>query len=454
MQYSFHPSVVTAVPMSHGLVAAYHLPSAPAAAAPRPLQAPSRPQERSVERVNSKETAHSAEAEKTHRITSSMDDTHEIAKSVLLLAKGGHDKAHKTAQEFNTHKRDSPSMDSTDSSKAPLKKRKMVTAEAAIKDDSASVRVSPVSHTSVMSPANTHATSCADSKHTPERSLPAQVVVVAHLPTELYRLLDQEEHTNVMQWLPHGRAWRIVRWDALRKTILPRYFGGTSVDSFLAQIADWGFTEITDGPDAGAYYNAFFRRGFPHLCKDMQCKPRPNVSPVKTPPNNSHSPALKHETTPHTHVSTHSSSSKSAPSILQVPSLASPKDGSPTSPPVTKRAANNTSPYGGYVSTARPNMPFWFVDAHHQQAVLVQYRPSTDEAAHSPGYSPAVVRSTRGRPRPPIVTPVRRVDESCASSMASVGSSYRSSFPVSRRGRAARPVSTASSLRSTEKSAS
>ena len=273
MQYSYHRPVMTAVPVANGappmmpvppngLMAAY-LPGAGAGNTITVIQqkVPYTVRERVspqpvVERVSSKEEsthAHSPKKDddKSHRSTTSWENTREIAASVLLLAAGGHDKA--LHQKNSNNKRDTDSTGSADS-KVPLKKRKMMT--EVTKDDNASVRVSPVSHGSrsmrTLSPEHTHSTSY-DSKHTPERSLPSQVVVI-HFPTALYRLLEEDD-TKVIQWLTHGRAWRIVRWDALRKQILPRSFGGTSVDGFLAQLADWGFTEITDGPDAGAYYN-------------------------------------------------------------------------------------------------------------------------------------------------------------------------------------------------------
>lgn len=195
----------------------------------------------------------------------------------------------------------------------------------------------------------------------------------------------------------------------------------------------------------------------------MQYKPRSNTTPVKSPPNTTNSsPVNKHENTPHTHVSNHSANSTGTPSILQVPSLASPHDtnGSPTSPPTTKRLSAGVPPRGSpqsvgtYVSTTgRPNMPFWFVDAN-QQAVLVQYRPSHELVGnhHHQTYSPPVrVRSTRGRPssgpvrRSPIVTPVRRMDESSANSTASGSSMSKRRYPISQRGRSravARPAGT------------
>ena len=221
------------------------------------------------------------------------------------------------------------------------------------------------------------------------------------------------------------------------------------------------------------FYKQFFRRGFPHLCKDMQYKPRSNTTPVKSPPNTTNSsPINKHENTPHTHVSNHSATSNGTPSILQVPSLASPHDtnGSPTSPPTTKRLSTGMPPRGSpqsvgtYVSaTGRPNMPFWFVDAN-QQAVLVHYRPSHEESSRSPSsYPPVRVRSSRGRPssgpvrRSPIVTPVRRMDESSANSTASGSSMSKRRYPISQRGRSravSRPATYVSSTSSAMSSGS
>ena len=275
MQFTYHRPVMTAVSVSNGappmmpvppngLMAAY----LPSTGTPgntfnviqqkSPYSSRDRTSPQSVERVESKDDGSNAHSpmkddEKSHRSISSWDNTREVAASVLLLAAGCHDKA--TKQQQKSNRRDSDSTGSTDS-KVPLKKRKMLT--EVCKDDNASVRVSPVSHGSrsmrTLSPEHTHSTSYDSAKDTPERSLPSQVVVI-HFPTELYRLLEEDD-TKVIQWLAHGRAWRIVRWDALRKQILPSSFGGTSIDGFLAQLADWGFTEITDGPDAGGYYNA------------------------------------------------------------------------------------------------------------------------------------------------------------------------------------------------------
>lgn len=83
---------------------------------------------------------------------------------------------------------------------------------------------------------------------------------VSCFPSALHKLLSASDLDTVVEWLAHGKAWRIVRWDALRRTILPQLFprdnnksNGGSVDAFLKHLKDWGFEEITEGPDVGAY---------------------------------------------------------------------------------------------------------------------------------------------------------------------------------------------------------
>jgi hypothetical protein len=78
---------------------------------------------------------------------------------------------------------------------------------------------------------------------------------VDDFPITLHSVLsDAELADNVVKWLPDGKSWKIVRWDALRRQVLPKHFPALqSIDAFLSQLQVWGFTETTDGPDAGAY---------------------------------------------------------------------------------------------------------------------------------------------------------------------------------------------------------
>jgi hypothetical protein len=92
-------------------------------------------------------------------------------------------------------------------------------------------------------------------------SYPPQVLI-PHFPTVLHQVLSDKECENVIQWLSDGEAWKVLRWDGLRRQVLPRYFadlrdenGGAcgTIDAFLFHLGAWGFEEIKNGTDIGAY---------------------------------------------------------------------------------------------------------------------------------------------------------------------------------------------------------
>lgn len=92
---------------------------------------------------------------------------------------------------------------------------------------------------------------------------PPSQVVIEFFPLLLHNVLSKSEFAdNVLQWVSDGKAWKIVRWDALRRKVLPKYFSklqdedgnvGSSIDAFLYNVTSWGFEEVQEGPDVGAY---------------------------------------------------------------------------------------------------------------------------------------------------------------------------------------------------------
>lgn len=93
-------------------------------------------------------------------------------------------------------------------------------------------------------------------------SLPSQVVV-PQFPAVLHQVLSDPKFTgSVLSWLPDGESWKVLRWDALRREVLPRYFstlrdengsGCGTIDAFLYHLTAWGFEEVKDGSAVGAY---------------------------------------------------------------------------------------------------------------------------------------------------------------------------------------------------------
>ena len=207
----------------------------------------------------------------------SFESPHDVAASVLLLASSGGIPV-AASNKTQANREDTETDDSDSEVKMPLKKRKKVAEILRQKPDAC--HVSPMSNSSKTtaeagSPQAANAsedTSRASSYDLKEgQALPETAKIsdtkdidisVPEFPSILHKVLTQSEFAgSVAQWLPHGKAWRIVRWDALRKQVLPKYFpqlrdeegGNGSIDAFLGYLSAWEFEEITSGPDVGAY---------------------------------------------------------------------------------------------------------------------------------------------------------------------------------------------------------
>ena len=89
--------------------------------------------------------------------------------------------------------------------------------------------------------------------------------------------------TDIVSWLPHGRAWRVWKPREFEVKVIPTYFEHNKFSSFIRQANGWGFRRITTkGPDRNSYYHELFIRGVPHLTKQMK-RPAPNEKPVADP---------------------------------------------------------------------------------------------------------------------------------------------------------------------------
>ena len=103
-------------------------------------------------------------------------------------------------------------------------------------------------------------------------------------PQRLISILSDHSISDIITWLPHGRAFVIIRAEDLAERILPKYFPESSANSskssstackypsFTRKLNRWGFRQVTRGPDAGAFHHKFFRRDEPSLCLQMICQ--------------------------------------------------------------------------------------------------------------------------------------------------------------------------------------
>lgn len=177
---------------------------------------------------------------------------------------------------------------STMASAGPLKKRRKMGADAAMRDEMATM---PNKKSECGSPTLERPTL------EPSSSVCSKSSIVDHFPSLLHKLLakdgkegnsksevDDTIISSAMEWLPHGKGWRVLRWDTLCTEVLPKEFPklchdiyaknakDTKVDgrddiekeagefsdeqwveAFVWQIKAWGFEEVNVGKDRGSF---------------------------------------------------------------------------------------------------------------------------------------------------------------------------------------------------------
>ena len=98
---------------------------------------------------------------------------------------------------------------------------------------------------------------------------------VPNFPAKMHAILSRSDLTEIICWLPHGRAWKVLKPREFEVRVIPTYFEHAKFSSFIRQANGWGFRRITHGKDRNSYYHPLFLRALPHLCKEMK---RPGVA--------------------------------------------------------------------------------------------------------------------------------------------------------------------------------
>lgn len=78
----------------------------------------------------------------------------------------------------------------------------------------------------------------------------------------IHHVLSKRELQSCIGWKPHGRAFRILIPKDFEKHICMEYFDiPPRYSSFLRQLNNHGFKQITQGPDRNCYYHEVRDRG-------------------------------------------------------------------------------------------------------------------------------------------------------------------------------------------------
>lgn len=83
-----------------------------------------------------------------------------------------------------------------------------------------------------------------------------------NFPQKVHHILSRQEYAKYISWQPHGRAFRINIPKMFENTVCSTYFGHTRYSSFLRQLSNHSFKNITQGPDRNCYYHEVCLRFF------------------------------------------------------------------------------------------------------------------------------------------------------------------------------------------------
>lgn len=72
---------------------------------------------------------------------------------------------------------------------------------------------------------------------------------------KLHSMLSTSEFSQSINWVWHGRAFRILVPSKFEKTACSEYFGHKRYSSFLYQLGLHGYKKLSAGKDRGAYYS-------------------------------------------------------------------------------------------------------------------------------------------------------------------------------------------------------
>ena len=101
--------------------------------------------------------------------------------------------------------------------------------------------------------------------------------LTGNFPARLHHLLTMSENnegendiSNIISWLPHGKSWIIHDKREFAMVLLRPHFNFNRFETFSYHVRAWGFQLMKDGPEVNSYYNEKFIRGKPRLVESME----------------------------------------------------------------------------------------------------------------------------------------------------------------------------------------
>lgn len=75
-------------------------------------------------------------------------------------------------------------------------------------------------------------------------------------PSKLHEILtDSDSYGQYISWRPHGRAFALLKPKQMEDKLLNKFFGHGRYSTFLRQLNEYGFKQITQGADRNCFYH-------------------------------------------------------------------------------------------------------------------------------------------------------------------------------------------------------
>jgi hypothetical protein len=63
----------------------------------------------------------------------------------------------------------------------------------------------------------------------------------SNFPAKLHEIMSNPEYEHIIEWMPHGRSWRVKNKELLESVVLKEHFTHSNFESFNRQVNLWGF---------------------------------------------------------------------------------------------------------------------------------------------------------------------------------------------------------------------
>jgi HSF-type DNA-binding len=95
------------------------------------------------------------------------------------------------------------------------------------------------------------------------------------LNLKLYYVLSSSSFDEIVTWMHHGRAWKILQIEGFVAKVLPLFLSydeskANKFNTFVRLLKLWGFQQFTKGPDKSAFFNLLFTRERPYELLSMR----------------------------------------------------------------------------------------------------------------------------------------------------------------------------------------